>query len=90
VYEILDSSKNDVDFGVSMPIFPPSFDNSCVISMDEETAARVRLSGESIYEELEPHCLCPSDVSFTIEGFPTWYESPRSPTTSNDDAYTNS
>lgn len=86
MYKLVDLPEYNVDFCVLVMVLPPPFNNSGIISVGEDAAARARQSGESVYEKLKAHCLCPSDVSFPMECFPLWYESPRTPMFSNDNS----
>jgi len=62
--------EDAIDFWVPMVSFPPSFNDSIVISMNDEEATKLRERGESEDEELKAHCLCPTNVSFTILSLP--------------------
>lgn len=70
--KLVDSTKDFVDFSVSVSPLPPSFNDARVVSMDDDVPANARQRGESVYEEFESHCLRPSDVSLTIVCFPPW------------------
>jgi hypothetical protein len=87
--EIADSLEDAIDSCVSMASFPPAFDNSGIVPMYKDVAANVSESGKGVYKELKSHCFSPPDISFTIVHLPAWYESPRSPTFSNDDSNSN-
>jgi hypothetical protein len=83
----MDVAEYTIDGSVTVPEFPPSFDNTCVVAMDEEVAAKARDRGESIDEELKANGFCPSDVTFAIEGLPARDKPPGTPMVSNDNAY---
>lgn len=68
-----------------MPALPPSFNNARVVAVDKEVAARVRESGERVYEQFETNGFRPTDVSFAIGCLPPRYEPPGPPVVANDD-----
>ena len=70
VNEVEYALEDAIDFWVLMASFPPSFNDSIVISVNNEEAAKLRERGESEDEELKAHCLCPTNVLFTILSLP--------------------
>jgi len=89
VGELMDAPKNSIDFVVAAASFPPSLDNSSVVSIDCEKAAQSREVGEGPDEEFEANSFGPGNISLAIEGVPAWDKVPSSPTLSNDDANSN-
>ena len=85
----MDALKNCVDSFIAVSGFPPSFNDACVITMDEdpEVAAKARESGERVYEEFKANGFCPANISLAIECLPAWDEPPRTPVSSYDNTY---
>ena len=44
--ELVDLPEDQIDFSVAASAIPPSFDDSVVVSMDEEVGASLALSDE--------------------------------------------
>jgi hypothetical protein len=60
---LVDSPEDNVGWLVPASAFPPPLDDTPVVSINLEVAARRMGCKEGVNEELEPDCFCPPDVS---------------------------
>lgn len=75
-----------VGWSVAAAAFPPSFNDTSVVSIESVMASWESLVGNGSCQEIESHSFCPSDVSAGSWGVPPWYQSPCSPSISDDNA----
>jgi hypothetical protein len=68
---LVNSSEYKVDLFVAAPPFPPSFNNSHVVSVDREVVAELWESSEGPNEKFKANGFCPSDVPLSILCLPT-------------------
>lgn len=82
----MDSTENVVGFNVPVPTIPPTFDDSSVVTVDDNVAMRLREKIEGADEELESNGFGPSNVALGApHALPVWVECPSTPPFADDD-----
>ena len=81
--------ENIVDWLALAPGIPPAFDNPFVVAIDGEVSWFLLVATEETDKTFKANSLCPPDIAFSIQGFPSWNESPSSPSALYDDGNAN-
>ena len=84
ICEVVDAPEDLIGFPISASPFPPSFNDSFVISKDPEVLAWLACCAESASKKLEANGFSPSDIPAIC--LPAWDETPRSPLVADDNA----
>ena len=82
----MDLTENVVGFNVPVPTIPPTFDDSSVVTVDDNVAMCLREEIEGADEELESNGFGPSNVVLgAMHALPVWVECPSMPPFTDDD-----
>ncbi|KIK91075.1 hypothetical protein PAXRUDRAFT_13982 [Paxillus rubicundulus Ve08.2h10] len=78
--------EDTIDFRVAAASVPPSFNNTGVVTMNNDMGSHIEENRESADEELKSDGFGPGNVSVALESFPSRDESPGSPAVANCDS----
>jgi hypothetical protein len=82
--EFMDAPEYSIDCFVFATSSPQSFNDTGVVTVEDNTTASDRESGDRVDQHFEADGLCPCNVSLSIScGLPTWYQSPGMPLIAN-------
>jgi hypothetical protein len=85
----VDLTKHVVGLDVSMSPVPPAFDDSGIVSMDNDVAGCLREKIENVDEEIETNGLSPTNVALgALHALPIWVESSSIPPCTDDNCNT--
>ena len=79
--ESVDPLENFVDGAVVTLTIPPTINHSFVVSMDGEMPSNMARVIEVAYLTFEVNSFCPSDISLSVQGLPSWNKPPGPPLT---------
>lgn len=84
--EGVNSLEHAVDGVVAMTPDPPAFDNTGVITVDDDVGVLRKGARDGFEQKLETDCFSPGNVSFAVSGLPVGQETPRPPSLPDDDS----
>lgn len=79
--------EHSIDSFVFVTSFPPSFNNTGVVTVNDDVVPNARESGEGIDQQFKTNGFCPGDILFVPScSLAPKYQSPGIPPLTNDDA----
>ena len=85
--EGVDPLKDFVDGMVTTSTVLPTLNHSLVVSVDGKVPSSMARVIEMAYQTFKANSFCPSDISSSLQGLPSWDEPPGSPPAQDDDGH---
>lgn len=86
----MDPFEDVIDASIAVPANTPTLDNAGVVTVCDDMLWLAQEARDGTDKEFKANSFCPCNVSLSIEGPPSWEESPGSPSFTNDNCNSDS